>query len=95
MGDIRRLVVDVLKPHEPPVVEFTQAIAEVETVDAVTTSLVERDKEVQNLKLSVEGSALEYDGMAQTIERLGGTVHSIDEVACGEYIVEDRQTPQD
>jgi hypothetical protein len=95
MGDIRRLVVDVLKPHEPPVVEFTQAIAEVETVDAVTTSLVERDKEVQNLKLSVEGSALEYDGIAQTIERLGGTVHSIDEVACGEYIVEDRQTPQD
>ena len=95
MAPIRRLVVDVLKPHEPPLVEFTNAVTETEGVDAATASLIELDKEVQNVKVSVEGAALSLDAVEETVKHLGGTVHSVDEVACGEYVVEDRRTPQD
>jgi hypothetical protein len=95
MTTVRRLVIDVLKPHEPPLIEFTQHVSEVEDVTGVTTSLIELDKEVQNVKLTLEGEGIEFDAIEAAIEEFGGTVHSIDQVACGAYAVEDRETPQD
>ena len=92
---VRRLVVDVLKPHDPPLVEFATQVADLDTVDGATVSLIELDQEVQNVKLTVEGEALDVDAVTTTVEELGGSIHSTDQVACGEYIVEDRQTPQD
>lgn len=95
MAPIRRLVIDVLKPHEPPVVSFTQQVAGVACTDGVTASLLELDKEVQNVKLTIEGDTLDFEMIEAAIEDAGGTVHSVDQVACGEYIVEDTPTPQD
>ncbi|MFC4405546.1 DUF211 domain-containing protein [Haloarchaeobius iranensis] len=95
MAPVRRLVVDVLKPHEPPLVEFTRQLSDVESVDGVTSSLIELDKKVQNVKLSIEGESVEFDAVEETVEGLGATVHSVDEVACGEQVVEVRRTPQD
>lgn len=95
MAPLRRLVVDVLKPHDPPLVEFTDRVAEIDTVEGVTASLIELDKEVQNVKLTVEGPDLEVAAIEKAIEELGATVHSVDQVACGEYIVADRRTLQD
>lgn len=95
MAPIRRLVIDVLKPHEPTLVQFTSEVTEVACVDAVTASLIELDQEVQNVKLTVEGETLELDPVVETVEQLGGTVHSVDEVSCGERVVEARATPQD
>ena len=92
---VRRLVVDVLKPHDPPLVEFATQVADLDAVDGATVSLIELDQEVQNVKLTVEGEALDVDAVTTTVEELGGSIHSTDQVACGEYIVEDRQTPQD
>lgn len=95
MAPTQRLVIDVLKPHEPPLVEFTDHITETEGVDAATASFIELDKEVQNVKVSVEGDGLALDDVEATVDNLGGTVHSVDEVSCGEYVVEDRRTLQD
>lgn len=91
----RRLVIDVLKPYEPPTLAFTQQVAETDSVEGVTATLIELDKKVQNLKLTIEGEAIDYDAVEATVEDLGGTIHSVDQVACGEYIVEDTPTPQD
>lgn len=95
MPPLRRLVIDVLKPHDPPLHEFAGSLADVERVDGVNVSLVELDREVQNVKLTCEGEALEYGAIEAAVEQLGGTVHSVDEAACGEYVVEDRRTLQD
>ncbi len=95
MAPTRRLVIDVLKPHEPTLIEFTDQITDTEGVDAVTASLIELDQEVQNIKVSIEGEDLTLETVEETVDHLGGTVHSVDEVACGDYIVEDRRTLQD
>jgi hypothetical protein len=95
MAQIRRLVVDVLKPHEPPTLAFAQQVAEVESVAGVNATLIELDREVQNVKLTVEGDSVDYDAVEAAIEDAGGSVHSVDQIACGEYIVEDAPTPQD
>jgi hypothetical protein len=95
MAPVRRLVIDVLKPHEPPLLEFTQRVADVDSVEGVSSSLIELDNEVQNLKLTFEGAAIDYAAIEEAIEGQGGTIHSVDEVGCGDYVVDDRPTLQD
>jgi len=95
MGTLRRIVLDVLKPHDPPLLTFTERIDAVECVDAVVASLIELDQEVQNVKLTVEGEDLDYPAIEDAVGGLGGTVHSVDQVAYGERVVEDQRTLQD
>jgi len=95
MVDARRLVLDLLKPHEPDVVTFAESLADYEGVAGVNVVLLETDKEVQNVKMTLEGDSIPVDAVHDAVDDLGGTVHSIDEVVCGETIVEESKTPQD
>ena len=95
MAPVRRLVIDVLKPHEPSLLEFTDQVAETESVEGVTSSLIELDKEVQNIKLTFEGDDVNFEAIEAKVENLGGSVHSVDQVSSGDYIVTDRRTLQD
>ncbi|MFB6129893.1 MAG: DUF211 domain-containing protein [Salinigranum sp.] len=95
MQPVRRLVVDLLKPHDPRTVEFTRALADVDGVEALNATLIETDREVQNLKLTVEGTDVDYEGLEETVRDLGGSVHSVDQVVVGEYLLEAQGTPQD
>lgn len=85
-------MLDVLKPYEPELLEFAEHVAEIESVDAANVSLIEIDREVQNVKLSVEGEDLSFEALEGTIRDLGATVHSVDEVACGEYLIDEPAT---
>lgn len=95
MVEIKRIVVDVLKPHEPDVLEFGGKTASCPGVDGVNVILLETDREVQNIKLTIEGANVDFEAVETAIDELGGTVHSIDEVACGEVLVEESETRQD
>ncbi|ADB63089.1 protein of unknown function DUF211 (plasmid) [Haloterrigena turkmenica DSM 5511] len=92
---IRRLVLDVMKPQEPNILEFADVTADCPGADGVNVVLVETDREVQNLKLTIEGDGIDADALEQAITDLGGTIHSIDQVVCGEHLVEQIDTPQD
>lgn len=95
MAPIRRLVLDVLKPYEPETLEFAERIADIDGVEGVNATLVETDQSVQNIKLTVEGPAVDYDAVTDVVDGLGGTIHSVDQVACGSLVVEESKTPQD
>jgi hypothetical protein len=95
MAAVRRLVIDVLKPHDPPLLLFTDQLAEIESVEGVTSSLIELEQEVQNVKRTFESEDLDFEAIEDTIENLGGSVHSVDQVACGDSVVTDRRTLQD
>ncbi|WP_277556149.1 DUF211 domain-containing protein [Halobaculum limi] len=84
MAVVRRIVVDVLKPHSPPLVEFTERISETEGVESTHARLIEFDREVQNIEVTVEGSDVDYDAVEETVEEIGASIHSIDEVVCGD-----------
>ncbi len=92
---IRRLVLDVLKPHEPDAIVVATAIADHAGIDGVNVTLLETDREVQNLTLTIEGEAIDAAAIEETVNDLGGTVHSIDQVVCGDRTVERVKTPQD
>ncbi|KXB06012.1 hypothetical protein AKJ53_01575 [candidate division MSBL1 archaeon SCGC-AAA382F02] len=80
---IWRIVLDVLKPHEPSLPEFAQKIGAIEGVEGVDVALVEIDKETETLKITVDGS-LDYPEIKMKIEEWGGVIHSVDEVVVGE-----------
>jgi hypothetical protein len=95
MGKIRRLVLDTLKPHEPGIIELADRLSDLDGVAAVNISIYEIDRKVENAKITVEGQAVSYSAVLATIEELGGAVHSVDEVAAGERIIDDADTLQD
>ncbi|WP_226013399.1 DUF211 domain-containing protein [Halomicrobium salinisoli] len=95
MLPVRRLVLDVLKPHEPPLPEFTTQLSDAESVEGVSASLLEHDKEVQNVEVTLSGEALTYESIEEAVEALGGTVHSVDQVACGELAADGRPSEDD
>jgi hypothetical protein len=84
-----------MKPHDPGAVTFARQIAAVDTVSGVNLALIETDREVENVKLTVEGEDLSVAAVEDAVTDLGGTIHSVDEVACGERLIEERRTPQD
>lgn len=89
------MVLDTLKPHEPSSVEFAEHVADCPGVGGVNAMLVESDRDVDTLKLTVEGDDVDYDAVTDAIQDLGGSVHSVDEVACGDRLVEESATSQD
>ena len=95
MGKLRRLVLDVLKPLDPSISELAQLLADLEGIDGVNISIYEIDRRVENAKVTVEGPDLRYEAIANLIEENGGAIHSIDEVAAGEVLIEDVITQQD
>ncbi len=95
MKGIRRLVLDVLKPHEPQNTIFAVKLSEIENVTGVNVSLQEIDQATESIKVTIVGDNLDYEKIKKTIEDLGGVVHSIDEVVAGKIIVESVKTDQD
>ncbi|MFB6110510.1 MAG: DUF211 domain-containing protein [Halodesulfurarchaeum sp.] len=95
MSQIRRLVLDLLKPHDPSMVEITREIAALEGIAGVNGVLVELDEDVENVKLTIEGEDIGTDAVEETVTTLGGTIHSVDQVVCGDRLVEETETPQD
>jgi hypothetical protein len=92
---IRRLVLDCLKPHEPDVIVLAEKLSELEGVTAVNINVVEIDRKVENVKVTIVGDAIPFDAGRKIIRELGGVVHSIDEVVAGAKIIEATTTLQD
>lgn len=95
MGNLRRLVLDVLKPLEPSIDQLVQLLADLEGVDGANISIYEIDRRVENAKITIEGHDLRYEEIERIIQENGGAIHSIDEVAAGRVLIEDVITPQD
>ena len=92
---IRRIVLDVLKPYKPNVVEVSEALSHLTGVEGVNIIINEIDQQVENAKVIVVGISINFDDIRKKLEEFGATIHSIDEVAAGKMIVEEVTTPQD
>lgn len=78
---VQKLVLDVLKPMEPSILELSRNINAVSGVDNVSVDLLEIDKKVENVKISICGDDLDYEQINRMIENTGATIHSIDHVS--------------
>lgn len=80
MVSIRRIILDVLKPHYPDCLAFTSAIAEKSPGTRVELTVDEIDEKTESVVIVIEGDNLDYDVISEVISNMGGSVHSIDKV---------------
>jgi hypothetical protein len=92
---IRRLVLDVLKPHKPGVIDLSLSLSNLEGIEGVNIMIYEIDQHVENAKITILGSKIDFEVVRKKLEEMGATIHSVDEVASGKKIVEAVKTPQD
>ena len=77
---IKRLMLDVLKPHQPNALEFCQAIAKAGDNYLVKLTVIEVDEKTESLAIEIIGDSLDFDLIQAAIREIGGSLHSIDEV---------------
>jgi uncharacterized protein len=80
MVSVKKVVLDVLKPHQPNALEFSRAIAAVGDDYHVTLTVLEVDENTETLQVVVAGDAIDFEAVQNTINDMGGSIHSIDEV---------------
>lgn len=95
MSEIKRLVLDVLKPHHPSIIELSRRLSLLNGVAGVNCTLEEVDQETESIKITIEGNAIDFEDVQKTISEMGAVIHSIDSVSAGKKLVEEVETPQD
>lgn len=95
MSDIKRIVLDVLKPHKPSLIDMSLRLSGLKGVDGVNLTLHEVDQETESVKITIEGTAINYPSVEETLREMGSVIHSVDLVSSGKRLVEDVPTPQD
>ncbi len=80
MAKVKRVVLDVLKPHHPSALEFAKVIADQENKYNVKLTVEEMDEKTESIILEIEGEDIHFDAVVETIKNLGGSLHSIDGV---------------
>ena len=80
MIKVKKLILDILKPHKPNALEFASALAEQAGEIQVTLSVVEVDEKTESVVVEIEGDDIDFERLTAHIKELGASVHSIDEV---------------
>ena len=78
---VTKVVLDVLKPHQPTILELSRLISELAGVKSVHTVLREVDADTETVVLTIEGPALDYNVLLDVIRGCSASVHSVDEVS--------------
>lgn len=95
MAAIKQIVLDVLKPHSPSIIDLTSALSDINGVDGVNASVIEMDKEVETVKLTIAGDNIIYPEIEHVIETMGGSIHSVDKVSAGLKLIKEETSHQD
>jgi hypothetical protein len=80
MSVVKRVVLDVLKPHQPNVLEFAQTIAGQSKDCRVQVTVLEVDDKTETLRVVIESENLHFDAVEGVLADMGASLHSIDEV---------------
>jgi len=77
---VKRVVLDVLKPHVPKGLELARAIAEQGENYHVTFTVKEVDEKTETVVIVIEGEDIRMEDVENMINSMGASLHSIDEV---------------
>jgi len=80
MVSVKKIVLDVLKPHQPNALEFSKAIAKAGADYRVHLLVLEMDENTETIQIEIEGNAIDFKTIQSAITDMGGSLHSIDEV---------------
>lgn len=79
MIQLKRLLLDILKPHQPDVLEFSRLLAEQGRL-RVSLLVLEMDDKTETLQVEIVGEDIDFERIKRAIADFGASLHSIDEV---------------
>jgi len=77
---LKRLILDVLKPHQPNALEFSRNLAEVGNDYHVVLTVLEVDENTETIQIVIEGNDIDFEAIQTAITSMSGSLHSIDVV---------------
>lgn len=80
---VRVVVLDVLKPHQPDILELGREISRKGGSVDVNISVYAVDEKTESTKLTLAGKDIDFNRIRAIIEDNGGVIHSIDKVVIG------------
>ena len=92
MSDLKRLVLDVLKPHNPSIIDVAQQLSILDGISGVNVSIKEVDQETETVKITIKGNSIDYELVEETIREVGAVIHSVDNVSAGKEFVDELET---
>lgn len=88
MGKIKRIVLDILKPHEPSIRVLAEKLAEMRGVDIVDVTMHDVDSKVEVAKVTIEGTDIDYDKIKDVLQDNAATIRGVDRVTTGRASVQ-------
>ena len=79
MARLKRLLLDVLKPNHPGLLELATSLTEGADIRA-RLRVLEMDEQTQTLQIEITGTDIDFEQLQTRIEEFGASLHSIDEV---------------
>jgi hypothetical protein len=79
----RILVLDVLKPHKPTILELGKAICSDSSVNNANISVYAIDEKTESVKITIDGKNINYESVKKIIDANGAVIHSLDKVVLG------------
>ncbi len=80
MVSIKRIELDVLKPHHPNSLVFGSTIADKSPGTRIELTVTGVDEKTESVVIVIAGENLKYEAIAEAISEMGGSIHSIDKV---------------
>lgn len=80
---VKVIVLDVLKPHKPNILDYGKRICAEKSVDGVTITVYAVDEKTESLKIVLEGRDIDFENIRDILEDHGGVIHSMDKVILG------------
>jgi uncharacterized protein len=81
---VRFMVLDVLKPHKPNIVELGKTLCEVQEMDSININVYAVDEKTESIKITLVGADIDFEKVKSLLEDNGYAVHSIDKVILGQ-----------
>ena len=88
---LKKLVLDVLKPHKPTVTQVALSLAEIDGVEGVNIVSVTVDRETETIKITIEGN-LDIEAVNENLTANGCSIHSVDLVCAGQNVIDEGKT---
>ncbi len=80
MTTIRKLVLDILKPHAPNAIDFCLALASVGDRYQINLIVAEVDEKTETIVVTIEAPDINFAEISAIVQKMGASIHSIDEV---------------
>ena len=79
--NIRRLLIDALKPRETSIVELSRALCSSEGVEEVDIVVIEVDVKTETVKLTIRGSDVRFEDISRVLDENSISIKGVDEVS--------------